>query len=355
MAAGVCPSVGFAGYVLGGGHGPYEGKLGLACDAMLSLRMVDRFGNILDVSRTKRPFLFWAMCGAGGAQFGIVTSFRWRTVSSKQFDNAVVFRFRWPVASGGELMEKWQRYGEWGGAVWFRIEIYLANRDRAVFGYGACYGVRNVAECMRRLKQAPFFNTPGRSTTYISTVRNALDLHAFFGPKGGWGSYRANNLYEAMLQQRGTESGQANDRIYQSTFLRSPDKKGPSRKFWQQYVNFCQSAFGARSVPWVVCELNLFNNAISWKQNNAFPYRQANLITHFIVGGGSERDKRLVYNRMKNHLRPFTIGVYVNYPELFLGNYAKSYWGANLDWLKRVKKIYDPLNFFMNPQPIPTS
>eukprot|EP00171_Calliarthron_tuberculosum_P018583 IDg18583t1 len=34
FSSGVCPAVGVGGYILGGGHGPYAGSLGLACDAL---------------------------------------------------------------------------------------------------------------------------------------------------------------------------------------------------------------------------------------------------------------------------------------------------------------------------------
>ncbi|CAN8071513.1 unnamed protein product [Agarophyton chilense] len=353
MAAGVCPSVGFAGYVLGGGHSPYEGRLGLACDSMLSFRMVDRFGKVVVANRKKRSMLFWAMCGAGGGHFGIVTAFRWRTVSSKPFDRAVVFRFKWPAKRGGELLEKWQRYDEWGGNIWFRMEVYLAKREEGVFGYGACYDVKSVAGCLRRLNHAPFFKTAGRSTTYISKARNALDVQAFFGPEGSWGERRASNLHKAMLQQREIEGSAANDRSYQSTFMKMRNGKTPSRQFWQEYVNFCQSVFGRQSIPWVVCEMNLFNNAIDKVRNNAFAFRGANLITHYIVGGGTAAHKKFAYYWMKRHLAPFTIGVYVNYAELELGNYAEMYWGDSLATLKRVQKWYDPGYFFMNSQPIP--
>ena len=350
-AAGICPNVGFAGYFLGGGHGSYEGTLGLACDSMISLRMVDRFGKIITASKSVRPGLFWAMCGAGGGQFGVVTAFRVRTAAAKIYDRGVVFRYQWPKERGGELLEKWQNYNEFGGKVWFRIELYL-EKEGGVFGYGACYDVTSVQQCLGRLRKAPFFNTPGRKTEFISKVVNALDLHAFFGPSGDWGRKRAPNVRKAMLGARGTEYGDANGRIYQSTFLRKLAR--PDRKFWQQYIDFCQKPSGTSTIPWVVCEMNLFNNAIDRPVKNSFPYRSANIITHYIVGGGSDKDKKRVYYWMKNHFSKFTLGVYVNYPELELGkNYAKAYWGKSLAPLKKLKKVYDPENMFMNPQPIP--
>lgn len=352
LAAGVCPNVGFAGYVLGDGHGPYEGRLGLACDSMLSLRMVDRFGKAFTVSKSSHSSLFWAMCGAGGGQFGIVTEFRWKTVSSAPFDRAVIFRFLWPRERGGELLEKWQDYDEHGGDVWFRIEMIMAKAEEGVAGYGACYNVNGVRDCLSRLGQAAFFNVPGRVTKHISFTGNAIGVHAFFGPEGGYGKFPASNLFSAMNNWRAREGGAANGRSYKSTFLKKGKKK-PSRKFWQDFVDFCQNP-NRESIPWSVCEMNLFNNAIDQRQPNAFAFRSANIITHYIIGGGSNSDRNFAYSRMQQILRKFVIGVYVNYPELELKKkYAKAYWGKSLKRLRTLKKKHDPKNFFMNPQPIP--
>lgn len=354
FASGVCPSVGVGGYVFGGGHGPYEGKLGMACDALISVKMADRFGNLVLASRKIRKNLFWALCGAGGGQFGIVTSFRIRTASSGIYDRAVVFRFTWPHEQIGDLMYKWMDYREMGGKIWFRMEMYLGDAEGGMTGYGACYDVKSVNECLKLLKRAQFFNTPGRVTKYISKVSNALDLHAYFGPDGNWGRMRAPNVRKALLEKRNSERGQANERIYQSTFMKkSMTKERPTRAFWQKYADFCRNP-GRASIPWVVCELNLFNNAIDKPQNNSFSHRDVDIITHYIVGGGTQEDKLFVYQWMKRHLRPFTSGVYVNYPELELMNsYPKLYWGSSLSRLGRVKKLYDPDLFFANPQPIP--
>ncbi|KAF0441097.1 FAD-binding domain-containing protein [Gigaspora margarita] len=66
MPAGLCPSVGIGGHVLGGGFGYYSRKYGLACDNIISMEMVDANGNILQVDSTLNPDLFFALRGAGG-------------------------------------------------------------------------------------------------------------------------------------------------------------------------------------------------------------------------------------------------------------------------------------------------
>jgi len=68
---------GIAGLTLGGGLGYLMGKHGAACDNLISVDVVTADGESLVASEEQNADLFWAMRGAG-ANFGIVTSFRYR-------------------------------------------------------------------------------------------------------------------------------------------------------------------------------------------------------------------------------------------------------------------------------------
>ncbi|KAI0559392.1 twin-arginine translocation pathway signal protein [Gracilaria domingensis] len=355
FASGVCPAVGMGGYTLGGGHGPYEGRLGLAIDQVVGVRMIDRFGRVVTANADTNPELFWGVRGAGGSQFGIVTSFRIKTESSAPFDKAVVFRFKWPRSVAGQFLHQWQQYDEDGGDVWFRVEMYLEKGgDGGVHGFGACYNVTaGLDECWARLSRTKFFNLPGRRTIFWSETTNALDVHAFFGPEGRWGRQRAVDVRKALQVPRYQGANAGNDRLYQSTFLKWTQPPPPA--FWQTYADFCANPAGRDSVDFVVCEMNLFNNAIDKAQNNAFAHRDAEVITHYIIGGGNLDDQIFMYEWMRRHFSPYAKGVYVNYPELRLDNYARSYWGSSLPRLQQLKSEYDPFLFFLNAQPIPTA
>jgi hypothetical protein len=69
--------VGMAGLMLGGGYGPLSGKHGLACDNLLSARVVLANGEIVKTDERENAELFWALRGGGG-RFGVVTSARYR-------------------------------------------------------------------------------------------------------------------------------------------------------------------------------------------------------------------------------------------------------------------------------------
>ncbi|KAJ0161522.1 6-hydroxy-D-nicotine oxidase [Colletotrichum tanaceti] len=73
VPTGNCNCVGTLGAILGGGYGSLMGEVGFGVDNVLSMRVVVASGEILTVSPTCHPDLFWALRGAG-PNFGIVTS-----------------------------------------------------------------------------------------------------------------------------------------------------------------------------------------------------------------------------------------------------------------------------------------
>src|SRR5579862_1915071 len=70
---GSCPTVGVAGYALGGGESSLTPKFGYGCDSIAGLEVVTANGKVLKVDAHENPDLFWAMRGAG-ANFGIAVS-----------------------------------------------------------------------------------------------------------------------------------------------------------------------------------------------------------------------------------------------------------------------------------------
>jgi FAD/FMN-containing dehydrogenase len=74
---GSCPSVGVAGYSLGGGEGSLTPRFGYGCDSISRVEIVTADGRLRSASEQQNPDLFWAVCGAG-ANFGVATKLEFR-------------------------------------------------------------------------------------------------------------------------------------------------------------------------------------------------------------------------------------------------------------------------------------
>ncbi|MGL5087682.1 MAG: FAD-binding oxidoreductase, partial [Clostridium sp.] len=70
---GGCPTVGVIALILGGGWGYSSRLLGLGCDSLLKVEIIDYKGQKIVANENTNEDLFWACRGGGGGNFGIVT------------------------------------------------------------------------------------------------------------------------------------------------------------------------------------------------------------------------------------------------------------------------------------------
>src|SRR5215216_1924868 len=96
IPAGCGPSVGIAGLTLGGGLGILGRKHGLTCDHLLRAQVVLADGRVVECDEHHDGELFWALRGAGGGHFGVVTSLVFRTLPAPA---TAVFHLVWRPAA----------------------------------------------------------------------------------------------------------------------------------------------------------------------------------------------------------------------------------------------------------------
>lgn len=75
--SGDTPSVGVAGYTLGGGFSWLSRKYGFAADSLLKAELVTADGRVITADAKRTPDLFWAIRGGSG-NFGVVTALEFR-------------------------------------------------------------------------------------------------------------------------------------------------------------------------------------------------------------------------------------------------------------------------------------
>ncbi|GAB1312716.1 FAD-linked oxidoreductase azaL [Madurella fahalii] len=115
LPVGMCTCVGFAGVTLGGGIGPYSGLYGATSDSLLSAEMVTGTGELLTVSETEHPDLFYGLKGAG-FNYGVVTSLTYRVYPATNGGQTVVTNMIFP--------------GHLNGTVWEVLSTVFGNQPR---------------------------------------------------------------------------------------------------------------------------------------------------------------------------------------------------------------------------------
>lgn len=97
LPVGQKPTVGMAGLTLGGGWGFFSRYQGLLCDQVINLTMVLPDGKIITASKNENPDIFWASCGGGGGNVGIVTEFTMKTMKVPEVSTRIDFAANYTV------------------------------------------------------------------------------------------------------------------------------------------------------------------------------------------------------------------------------------------------------------------
>ena len=181
IPSGSCPTVGIAGLTLGGGLGADTRSAGLTCDALESASIVLPGGELVTASPDDHAELFWALCGGGGGNFGVTTSFSFRTYPAADRD---VVTMRYPDPAVADVIVGWSQWlATSDRAVWGLINIPVGHAARGctvVLATPAGAGASRAAELVAAIGASPL-STETRT-------RGRLDFVRYF--EGGDGASR---------------------------------------------------------------------------------------------------------------------------------------------------------------------
>ena len=291
LPAGCGPTVGIVGLTLGGGLGLLGRKYGLTCDRLVGATVVLADSNVVECDAEREADLFWALRGAGGGQFGVVTSLVYDAVPSP---SATRFRITWPRSRAAEVIEAWQT---WAPDAPDEITASLTvTADRAeVFGASL----------------VPFDPSPLPEGDL--EVRDDLT----------WPDLK-----------RSLSEGEPDNRIIhsRSEFFRTPLPRAAIIQLLDTTctLNFTPMGGAYNRVP---------------VDATAFPHRAERFLLEHASPDltAVRRSWSLAHPHASGH-------VYANFPDPDLPDWQTAYHGRNYERLVTVKQKYDPTNVFHFPQ-----
>ncbi|NLZ34532.1 FAD-binding oxidoreductase [Clostridium isatidis] len=324
---GGCPTVGVAGLILGGGWGYSSRYLGLACDSLLEIEMIDYKGNKLILNENINRDLFWACRGAGGGNYGVVVSLTLKL--PEKVDMGTLIRINYKNINEEDavkILENLQNlYRNLDYKMNLKTSLYNSKEDGiGIKLIGLFYGedsearkiLKSITEVSEKI-EADF-----DYMTILECNRWIQDSHPEYESYKSGGRF----LYKEL---------DAKD-------IRSLLDIIKERAKGSYYTAITLYGLGGK-----VKEIS--------KAQTAFYYRDAK----FILGFQTVWEDNKYKNNNKdwflaryNIITELTEGAFVNFPLHELKNYEEEYFGANLKRLKEIKEKYDPNNFFIFPQVI---
>lgn len=332
IPAGCAPSVGIAGLTLGGGFGILGRKYGLTSDRLLAAQVVLSDGREVECDAHHDEELFWALRGAGGARFGVITSLLFKTVPSPETTS---FHLVWPLADAATVIGAWQAWAPTGPDELAASLLVNATGDTdhppLVNLFGVVLG--NGTDAAHQLDA--FVGRVGEDP--VSSSRTPL-------------SFRDTKRH---LAEHGPGEDRPGHAFAKSEFFGRPL---PAEAIAALVDNLDEGRAPGEAreldfTPWG----GAYNRARP--DATAFVHRDAVfLLKHEVViaplASGAERyaARRWLTRSWASVHAWGSGGVYPNFPDPELDDWGSAYHGDNLDRLRRVKARYDPGGFFSTPQ-----
>lgn len=322
LPAGTSASVGVVGLTLGGGIGMLSRLFGLTCDQLLEIEMIQATGKrgarLIRASENENRDLFWACCGGGGGNFGIVTSLTFRV---HPIQNVSIFSVTWEWEDFITAFQAWQNWAPYvDERLTSSIELFSKQRNEVEVKGEFVGHPSELLDLLAPLLQA---GTPSlfiEEVPYIQAVKffNSGNIPEKFKRSG---SYVYKPIPLAGIQ------------ILKHFLSHAPN---PSASVWHQ------SLVGA------VEDIT--------PSETAYFHRKAIIAQEYISAWECDNEEEENIQWIKNlrkAMSPYTLGDYVNWPDIDIKDWQCTYYGTNFSKLRAVKTKYDPLNVFKFPQSIP--
>lgn len=351
VPGGSCPTVGIAGLALGGGVGVLGRAHGLTCDNLEAVQIVTADGSVLQCDAFHHSDLYWACRGGGGGNFGVATSFTFRT---HRLPRLVVFFLSWPWPQAGRVISAWQSWApDAPDALWSNLHLAAAP--------GGAEPSVQVG--------GTYLGSPGELSVLLD------HLYARVGSASPGPFIEEMPFLDAMLLDAGC-SGLTVDQCHLPWQARGG-------QLTRQPELAKSDFFTARLPPAGIAALlaglerlrrvrgasggvggialDAFGGALNRvpPSATAFVHRDALYLAQYTTGwpagapAGQVGRQHAWLRGFYASMRPYASGqCYQNYIDPDLADWRQAYYGANYPRLAQIKAAYDPARVFRFPQGI---
>ncbi|MEG0383703.1 MAG: FAD-binding oxidoreductase [Solibacillus sp.] len=325
IPAGTESSVGLVGLTLGGGIGMLSRPFGLTCDNLIEVEIVTANSHggaeLIKANQNKNHELFWACCGGGGGNFGIVTSL---TFKLHPIANVSLFSITWGWEDFEVAFDSWQR---WAPFTDERLTSQIELKSKKV-GEIVAQGIFIGSPSKLRKLLRPLRNTGSPTNFWIKEVPYIKAAKFFDLPSGNQPAprKRSGSFIERLFPRKAITE-------MKELLANAPNKNA---SIWQQSL---RGAVGQVS-----------------SNSTAYYYRNALIAQEYLtIWKCPDEEKQNIrwIEQVRNTLSPYTAGDYVNFPDRYIKDWPTAYYGRNFRRLREVKSKFDPRNVFQFPQSIP--
>ncbi|KAG0222653.1 hypothetical protein BGW42_006407 [Actinomortierella wolfii] len=341
VPAGNCPSVGVGGHSLGGGFGVVSRKYGMLTHNIVGLSMVAANGTIFRVNAATNPDLFWALRGAGGGSFGLVTEFHIQAYKAPAIITTAVITFQPSLARVAmKAFATWGRTATEDLVAIMYIDQKTIRIEITVLGTQAL--MKTAIEPLLHVMSVPS-DMKIQEGTWLQAARQ-------WGDSGGT-TLESSSLKHRALYHRGRSllyrqplSEEEMDIV--EKYLNNPPKESISAylifDLWGGKIDRpnIPSAFDNHKGVLFSIQSDIFWNA---------PDKSPGYSSQECQQWSAEFAKEM----QKAYSSGSSIEAYQNYIERDLPNAFSAYYGDNFLRLQQIKKDVDPYNVFKFPQSIP--
>jgi FAD/FMN-containing dehydrogenase len=351
VPGGSCPNVGIAGLTLGGGVGVVSRAYGLTCDNLESLQIATADGQVRDCNASQDSDLYWACQGGGGGNFGVATSFTFRTHPAS---GIVLFFLGWPWSEAGQVVAGWQSWAPQApDELWSNLHLLASpGGSTPAIQVGGTY-LGSVTDLETELGKLYAAVGSDSTSPYVSpeSYLNAMLMEA------GCGQYSVAQCHLPWQATGGELSRQPE--LAKSDFFTTPLSSsaiGTLLSGVQSLQSVPSAAGGQGGVAFDAC-----GGAINrvGPGDTAFVHRNALFLAQYTLtwdtgAATADIDQQAAWQReLYASMRPYASGqAYQNYIDPSLVNWRQAYYGANYQRLTEVKAAYDPDHLFQFPQAI---